>query len=531
MKLVTVPEILAIEQAADAAGHTYAAMMERAGHGLAHQIHENLGARKGKLLALVGKGNNGGDTLIALTHLEQWGWDCTALLVDRPLEDDLAQRAGSAGCQLLSWGDVTPEDLSTLVGGYSFLLDGLLGTGIRLPLRGPSQTVLALIKQQLPALKEPPVIVAVDVPSGVDAVTGEAAPETLHADLTVTMAAAKTGHFAFPAATYTGRLALADIGLPDDLHAWQAITREVVDNHWVRENLPPRPPDAHKGTFGSALVVAGSRNYVGAALLAGRAAARSGVGTLTLACPEGVYRLLAGHFPEATWLPLPERDGAIAAEAAPLLLENLGRTTGLLLGPGFGLADHTRLFIENFLAQTSSHEFPEVPMIFDADGLKLLSQLDDWPRRLPPQTILTPHPGEMAILTGLAVPEIQRNRLEVAEKYARIWGHVVVLKGAFTLVAAPDGRTALIPVATTALAHGGTGDVLAGLAAGLRAQGLGAFEAAVCAAWLHAEAGLAAERQLGSPAAVLAGDVLAGIPDVLRGLGELDQRRDGIKPD
>jgi NAD(P)H-hydrate epimerase len=155
------------------------------------------------------------------------------------------------------------------------------------------------------------------------------------------------------------------------------------------------------------------------------------------------------------------------------------------------------------------------PLVFDADGLKLLAKLPNWPKLLPAPAILTPHPGEMSVLTGLSAEEIQKDRLEIAKKFAAQWGHVVVLKGAFTVIAAPDGRTTTIPVATPALARAGTGDVLAGLIVGLRAQGMEAYEAAVAGAWIHAQAGLTAAEVQGSSAAVLAGDVLDAIADVM----------------
>jgi NAD(P)H-hydrate epimerase len=518
MKLLTVREMRAVERAANAAGHPYADMLAHAGRSLAQIIAENYGWYADKILALAGKGNNGGDALIALTHLKKRGWECTALLVDRPPQDDLAGRAGAAGVGLISWGDAIPGGLARLIEGHPLLLDGLLGTGIRLPLRGLAQAALAEIAGILAASESPPLIIAVDIPSGVDADTGTAAPETLPADLTVAMAAAKPGHYAFPAARLSGRIEAADIGLPAGLPEWAAIRRFVVDAGWVKRHLPPRPADAHKGAFGTAMIVAGSRRHAGAALLAGRAAFRVGAGLLVTACPEGVYRLIAGHFPESSWLPLPEEEGAIAASAAAELAANLGRATAMLIGPGLGLAEGTRWFLQRFL-QTAPP-----PLVVDADGLRLLTQIPEWHTRLPPDGVLTPHPGEMSALAGLAVEEVQRARLAAAEEHARRWGQVVVLKGAFTVVAAPDGRTALIPFAVPALARGGTGDVLAGMITGLRAQGMAAFEAAVCGAWLHAQAGRRAAEAVGS-AAVLAGDVAAEIGAARRELEGDDQPR------
>jgi NAD(P)H-hydrate epimerase len=282
------------------------------------------------------------------------------------------------------------------------------------------------------------------------------------------------------------------------------------------------------------MVVAGSVNYTGAALLAGKAAYRIGAGLVTLAVASPLHTTLAGHFPEATWLLLPHEMGSIASGAADVLIQNLERATALLIGPGLGLDDTTKEFIANLLigapAKTSrahigfvqsygskAEHKPAVlpPIVFDADGLKLLAKLPDWSRLLPGQSILTPHPGEMSVMTGLTIEKIQKNRLEIASKYAADWGHVVVLKGAFTVIAAPDGRTTTVPVATPALAHAGTGDVLAGLITGLRAQGLEAYDAARFGVWVHAQAGLAATMEKGTTAAVLAGDVLESVADVL----------------
>ncbi len=534
-KLVTVPEMQAIEKAADAAGHSYAAMMEHAGRGLAEAVEDLLGylAEDG-VLGLVGSGNNGGDTLVALTYLAESGWKAAALVVrPRSPDDPLLERARRAGVTLLEADTVTLDGLPPLLAEYAVLLDGVLGTGIRLPLRGSAAAWLDAVRRYVTETEEPPVVVAVDAPSGVDCNTGEAAPETIPADFTVTMAAVKMGLLRLPASALTGEIRLVGIGLPEGLPAWEAVRRYVPNPAWVRDVLPPRPPDAHKGTFGTALVVAGSSNYTGAALLAGKAAYRVGAGLVTLAVPAPLHTALAGHFPETTWVLLPHELGVIAESAARVLHKNLGRPTALLFGPGFGLEETTRDFIAALLEAESNtsrrrigfvHEAapaaeestpPLPPLVVDADGLKLLAQIEGWAHKLPAPAVLTPHPGEMSVLTGLSKAEIQGDRLGTAERFAAEWGHVVVLKGAHTVVASPDGRTAVVPVATPALARAGTGDVLAGVIVGLRAQGMEAFEAAAAGAWLHGMAGLTALDTLGHPASVLAGDVLAALPQVL----------------
>jgi NAD(P)H-hydrate epimerase len=395
------------------------------------------------------------------------------------------------------------------------LLDGVPR---RLPLKAEVAKSLDFTRRKLEELEDPPVVVAVDCPSGVDCDSGEAAPECLPAELTVTMAAVKHGLLKFPAYHLVGGLRVVGIGLAQEgegLQAWVNIRCILPDLEWVRAVLPRRPLEAHKGTFGTALIAAGSASYTGAAWLAGQAAYRVGAGLVTLAVPAPLHAALAGGFPEATWVLLPEQGGFIAARADAALRPHLGKATALLVGPGFGLEPMTAEFLARLLSSTDAG-LP--PMVVDADGLKLLRQIPDWARRLPSPAVLTPHPGEMSVLTGLPKEQIQADRLGLAGRCSQEWGHVVVLKGAFTIIAAPDGAAAIIPVATPALARAGTGDVLAGLIAGLRAQGVQAFEAAVAGAWIHAYAGLQAVEEVGNPASVLAGDVLSGAVSVITDL-------------
>jgi NAD(P)H-hydrate epimerase len=514
-KLVSVAEMVAIEKAADAGGLSYAQMMDNAGTALANEVHAAYSQYAGTgVLALVGSGNNGGDALVALNVLAQQGWRVAVYIVGkRPADDPLMARVKQVSSEIVFLGeDGDYAKLTTLLSQYKVLLDGLLGTGIKLPLRQPVPAVLQIVRDVIGSGEVNPLIVAVDCPSGIDCDSGEAAEETLQANLTVCMAAVKAGLLKNPAFGYLGKLVLVSIGLPADLKAYQAINRVVVTPEMVKEFLPPRPLNAHKGTFGTALVVAGSVNFSGAALLSGEAAYRIGAGLVTLASPKPLHAALAGQIVEATWLPLPDEEGFIASEAAPIVADNLERITAMLIGPGFGQMETTARFLEDLMAKVGT-ELP--PLVIDADGLKLLARIKDWPQRLPKPAVLTPHPGEMSVLTGESIAEIQQDRLSTAECYARQWGHVVVLKGAFTVIAAPDGRTAIIPVATPALARAGTGDVLAGMITGLRAQGVAAFESAAAGAWLHAQAGLAAAQAVGHPAATLAGDLIPQLAKVM----------------
>jgi NAD(P)H-hydrate epimerase len=505
MKLLTVSQMKAIEAQADSNGLSYAQMMENAGRGLADIILELGSALQWEeVIGLVGPGNNGGDTLVALARLAREGWRARAYCVKRKTKNDpLAQRLLEAGGEILSAEEDDEFDsLNAFLESADVLLDGLLGTGIKLPLKPDMAGVLFSTNGMLASLAEPPFIVAVDCPSGVDCDTGDAADECLEADLTVTMAAVKQGLLRFPAFDFVGELEVVDIGLPDDLPALTQITRLVPDLELVASLLPDRPAGAHKGTFGAALIAAGSVNYTGAAYLSAKAAYRVGAGLVTLAVAAPLHAALAGQLPEVTWLTLPHDNGFIARAGAITVIQNLGRATALLVGPGLGMEETTR----DFLAKLLEAKLP--PMVVDADGLKLLAQIPDWPKKLPALSVLTPHPGEMSVLTGLSKEEIQSDREALAARFAEQWGHVVVLKGAFTVIAAPDGQIAVIPVASAALARAGTGDVLAGLIVGLRAQGLDGFESALAGAWIHAQAGLTSLRVVGSAASVLAGDVL-----------------------
>ncbi|WP_299026729.1 NAD(P)H-hydrate dehydratase [uncultured Thermanaerothrix sp.] len=533
VRVVSVAEMRAIEQEANARGVTYALMMQRAGEGVAKVIQRRYQEEGPRVaLGLVGSGNNGGDTLVALTHLAQWGWRVGAYLVrPRPIEDPLVGELEAVGGVILQLAeDPAWEKLHQWLDQAHVLLDGIFGTGVKLPLRGEVAELLGGLKDR----RSLPPVVAVDCPSGVDCDTGEVDEVTLPAEVTVCMEAVKIGLLRFPAFEYVGELEIVPLGLPQDLQAWQGTNLFVAEAGYCRSRLPARPRQAHKGTFGTAMVVAGSVNYTGAVWLSAKAAYRIGAGLVRVALPGSLHPALAGHLPEATWVLLPSELGVIDRDAAEVVLESLERVTALLLGPGWGTEATTAEFLARLLGRSEEHlkrhplgfVMPEKevnagkptlpPCVVDADGLRLLAQLPEWWSALPPLSVLTPHPGEMSVLTGLSVAEIQANRLEIARRFSAQWGHVVVLKGALTVVAAPDGQAFIIPVANAALARAGSGDVLAGLVVGLLAQRVPPLDAAVLGAWVHGQAGLLAARQLGHAASVLAGDILEQVPEVLR---------------
>ena len=536
MKLVSVEQIRDFEKEANDNGLSYKEMMENAGENLGKEIiriAHSLIYSEIDILGLVGPGNNGGDTLIALSKIAERNFSVTAYLINREANDDLlVKRFNELGGKTYnSQDDEQLMILGEIIMKCDILVDGVLGTGIKLPLKTKIKNPLNIVKRKLNELEKQPIIIAVDCPSGINCDTGEVSEETIRADFTFCMAAVKQGLLKLPAYEYTGKLGLIDIGFTEKNSSLISVKRQVADESSINLFTVKRPLEAHKGTFGTALIVAGSLNYSGAVLLAGRAAYRVGVGLVTLGIPSLLHSALAGHFPEATWLLLPNEMGSIAGPAASVLMKNLDKATALLIGCGLGTEDTTFDFIRTFLCDRSrtiktqdrigflqhpkmddQEKYFEIPpLIVDADGLKLLAKIPEWPGILPENSILTPHPGEMGILTGVSKEKIQRNRVSVAEHFAKEWRQTVVLKGAFTIIADPNGSSTIIPVATPALSRAGSGDVLAGMIVGYRAQGLDAYSSAIAGAWFHAKAGLLAAEKMGGVTSILAGDITDAI--------------------
>ncbi|MFQ5406881.1 MAG: NAD(P)H-hydrate epimerase [Anaerolineales bacterium] len=544
LKIVTVAQMRALEAAADAAGVTYAEMMDRAGAAVAEVVQARIETLQGKtIVVLVGPGNNGGDGLVAGRLLAEAGATVKFYFLRPPAEDDPNVAKARAGEMFMAdaENDQRWRVLKNVLRGADVLVDALFGTGVRLPLRDSAARLLQQVGRTLADGDRRPLRVAVDVPSGYDCDTGALDAKSIPADVTVTFGAAKVGQFSFPGAEALGDLVLADIGWPDDLPGLGDIPLDLMDAPTAAALLPSRPRSAHKGTFGTALVLAGSVNYTGAAYLSARAAYLSGAGLVTAGIPMSIHAALAGSLPEATWIILPSDLGVIAEGGVAVARKAVRKADALLLGPGWGTEKSTGAFLQGLLSGANENpraafgfrpaagagaedrpgENDALPaLVVDADGLKLLSELDGWPGLLPAPAVLTPHPGEMAILTGDPKDELQADRVGNARKYAAQWGHVVVLKGAFTVAAAPDGRVTVLPFATPALARAGTGDVLAGLIVGLLAQGLASYEAATTGAYIHGLAGELAARKIGAAASVLAGDVLEAIPAAFVAIGE-----------
>jgi ADP-dependent NAD(P)H-hydrate dehydratase / NAD(P)H-hydrate epimerase len=502
MKIVTIEQMRELERLADERyGLTSPVLMERAGTRVAELVRARCGGTVDgvAILLLAGPGNNGGDGHVAARLLRSWGADIMTLLIK---ERRIETAAGSAAA-----GEDAAE---TGLKRADVVLDAVLGTGHGRPLDDYVRNVFAQVeaeRQQRPALW----VLAVDLPSGVNADTGEADPGTLRADVTLTLANPKAGLFAFPAANYVGELEVGDIGVPGELTS--RLTLDLLSAEVIRPLLPARPLDSNKGTFGKVMVLGGSLPYPGSAYLAASAAGRAGAGLVTLAVPPALAPIYATRLAEATLHLLPPEDGPAPEQRARALLDGVGGYRALLVGPGLGQAKATQVFVHavcDGLRKLPGDQRPR--LVVDADGLNALARLPEWWTRLPPGVVLTPHPGEMArLLGGQLVSGCGPERVALAREQAARWGHVVVLKGACTVVAAPDGATALFWPPNPALATAGTGDVLAGTIAGLLAQGLEPAAAARVGVYLHGQAGQLAREALGV-AGVVAGDLLAQLP-------------------
>lgn len=510
MDVVTVAEMRAIEQRAAADyGLTPAILMEHAGRSIAEHLRGHLtgGQRRAlagqRVLVLVGPGNNGGDGRVMGRYLSQWGASVTYYAwKERQIE--------AAGAPVPD--DAGHSALRAAIGAADVVADALLGTGHARPLDAHMAAVLALVREER-ARRPTLLVLAVDLPSGLNADTGALDPGTLAADLTVTLAFPKAGLFFFPGAAALGVLRVGSIGLPPQLRASTRL--EMMNRSLVRTLLPARPLESHKGTYGQVLVLAGSSLYVGAAYLATAAAARVGAGLVTLATIAERAPFYATMMAEATYALLPPTSAPPEERAAAVIAALRGRQAAVI-GPGLGQDDATRALLRLVLDGIPGLSDAERPrLIVDADGLNNLARVERWWERLPAWSVLTPHPGEMARLRGgQPVSAGGPDRLDVARDAARAWGHVVVLKGACTLVAAPDGRVRVNWPGNPAMASAGTGDVLAGAVGGLLAQGVEPFDAASAAVYLHSRAGLRVRARQGD-AGLLASDLLPELPHVL----------------
>jgi NAD(P)H-hydrate epimerase len=480
--------------------------MENAGRSCSRCFTDKFAAHfPGPVMVVAGKGNNGGDGYVMARVLAESGWQVTTLVLGqkeviagdaRVMLDILSQ----LGLSIRYIDDVSAMQNSFVETPPALIIDAIFGTGLKSTVRGLQAAAIAEINRSTAP------VFAVDIPSGVDGSSGRVCGVAVAADLTVTFDHAKIGHGSTPGATYVGDLKVVDIGIPQFGRQKFSSQVTLLDNATARALLPDRPATGHKGSFGHLLVVAGSPGKTGAAALAGNAAARSGCGLVTVATATAVHDIIEVKLTEPMSCPLADQDGLISVSAYQQIEQLLIDRQALAIGPGLGQSEQLVQLLKSLLTTVTT------PMVIDADGLNLLTgQLELLADRNVKGLVLTPHPGEMSRLTGFTVAEIEANRFEVAQNFAAKYGVVLLLKGARTVIAAPDGRVTINSTGNDGLASGGSGDVLTGLIGGLLAQGLDGFAAASLGAWLHGRAAELVAADQGT-AGMVATDLLGRLP-------------------
>ncbi len=478
-------------------------LMENAGAGAAQVIIREFAPIRGtRVLILCGKGNNGGDGFVVARRLRARGARVRVLLIGHRSEV-----GGDAALALERWRGrieeiVAASRLPALgrdLAEADVIVDALLGTGLTGPARGLVAEVIGAVN----GAGRP--VVSLDLPSGLGSDQGALLGPTVRATLTTSFGGYKRGLLLHPGASHAGRTCVVDIGI-SPAEAERGITTFLLEEGDVRRHFPPRRPDAHKGSFGHLLVIAGSVGKTGAAALAGRSALRSGVGLCTIATAASQQPIVAGLGMEPMTEPLAETASqTVSLKARERIAELAGRTDAIALGPGLSLDPETQELIRGLIVDVKR------PMVVDADGLSALAgRLDLLDRAAGPRA-LTPHPGEMARMLGVTAAEVQSDRLEVVRAFCTRHGVALALKGAGTVIGSPDGRVFINPTGNPGMASGGSGDVLTGMVGAFLARGLDALTALQAGCFLHGLAGNLACAERGEEA-LIAGDIIEAIP-------------------
>ena len=517
MKVVTAAEMRQIDQdTIEGIGIPGIVLMETAGSAIVRAIEQHY-PRCQRIGIFVGKGNNGGDGIVIARQLVHAGRDAYLFLVSPPesftgeAEINL-QIAKNLGLQIETILTDTALKSDANIANCELLVDAILGTGLRGPVRDPIANVINTIN----SLATP--ILSVDLPSGLDADRGHPLGTCIQADRTITIGLPKRGLLIHPGAELTGELEVVDIGFPEQVVDAQNIKVNWTTAQQISQWMPSRPPASHKGTYGRVLVVAGSTGMTGAAAFASEAALRVGAGLVTLATPKHLNPILEGLLPEVMTLPLPETEsGSLSASATSAILEFAEKTKSVLaIGPGLSQHPDTVALVHQLVRENQEQDLG-LRMVVDADGLNAISQAPEIISLLNKEAVLTPHPGEMTRLTNTLVSTLEKDRIGTAQQFASESGVTLVFKGAPTVTGCPNGDVWINSTGNPGMATGGMGDVLTGIIAGLMAQGISSEKAATLAVYIH---GLVADRvaeALGMHG-LIASDVLKAVPQAISSL-------------
>lgn len=508
MKIVTAAQMQALDRRTiQVAGIPGVTLMERAGAGVVTALEQTCGSPSGKTITIFcGKGNNGGDGFVIARLLKRKRSKVTVCLLASPrdLRGDaktmyqrFVKSAGTAAVQ----SQPTGSRVRHLVSRSDFIVDALLGTGISSPVSDHYQMAIEIMND----FQRP--IIAVDLPSGIHADSGMVLGQAVRADLTVSFGYPKIGAFLGSAIDYVGKLRIVDIGIPPEYIDTMKIQTELLTGDMIRQWIPARPRSSHKGTFGHLGIIAGSTGKSGAAALSAKAALRSGTGLVTIATPVSLNSIMETLTLEAMTVPMPQTaEGSLSQKAAKPLQAFAQERTAIAIGPGLSTHTETLELVRSLVAKFDR------PMVIDADALNALAGHTSILKTCRKTPILTPHPGEMARLLGKGTAhEVNQDRLGIARQFAHDHQCVLVLKGAHTLIANPDGDITISPMGNPGMASAGMGDVLTGMIGGFLAQGLPPWEAAQAGVFLHGMAGDRGARQYGQ-IGLVASDVIDSIP-------------------
>ncbi len=511
MKLVTREEMRELDRRTiEEIGILGLVLMENAGRGTAQIIKKRFGPEKKKVAIFCGRGNNGGDGLVVARYLKNWGWSVKVYLLS-----EKEKITGDAKVNLEVWlkmgGELkeilNEEELHLIkeeIEKFDLIVDALLGTGLKDEVKGISKEAIHLIN----ALGKP--VIAIDVPSGIDATSGKVLGVAVKATLTATFGLPKIGLLIHPGLEYTGELFVVDISIPQVLVEEMNLKHTLLDPQEVDLSpLRPRPLDTHKTSYGHLLILAGSVGKTGAAAMAGEAALKMGTGLVTLGVPKSLNPILEVKLTEVMTYPLSDKEGVFSEEALKEVLEILPGKTALAIGPGIGTDRGAKKLTLELL------KLSRVPIVIDADGINcLVGELEVLKSKKAP-VILTPHPGEMARLLGITSKEVQSQRIELSREFAEKYGVILVLKGSRTVIAEPGGRVFINPTGNPGMASGGTGDILTGMIGGLLAQGMNPLEAAKLGVYLHGLSGDLAKEERGE-VCLVATDLLRYLPQAIK---------------
>ncbi|MDR1559247.1 MAG: NAD(P)H-hydrate dehydratase [Clostridiales bacterium] len=507
MKVVSGEQMRRIEAAvAEKIGLPTLLMMENAAIRLSEYCLAYIkGIVKPKVIILAGGGGNGGDGFALARHLRLKGVDVRIILAVDPstIRGDALINLKIAESMGLPITGADSINLRETLESCDLAVDALFGAGLNRRIEGGYERIIDMVNSYAPY------VIAVDIPSGIIADTGAVLGTAVRADLTVTLGFPKIGIMIYPGAEYAGRVEIADISLPDISVSGMGIETCALTDNEAAELLPSRPRRSNKGTFGRVYAFAGSESMPGAAVLSAAAAYKAGAGYVCVCVIPPVARVLHYSLREAVTRILPESGGYYCRESLESIADELNQADAVYAGPGIGRSPRVSEFVFKLI------ETVQAPIVLDADALNAVSEDVSILKKLKAPCVVTPHPGEMSRLTGLPVKDILADTIGAAAEFAREFGAVVLLKDARTIVASPDGRNYVNTTGSPALAKAGSGDVLTGVIAGLMAQGLDPYAAAMLGAYIHGKAGESAGAEL-SNYGVSASDVLNRIPLTLK---------------